>query len=64
MMLTVDNFSSIETAVEEGRGVYDNLVKFIVWTLPTNIGEGLVTWRLSLPEFSYRLAWCRSSGST
>ena len=42
MVLTNDNFSTIEAAVEEGRGVYDNLVKFITWTLPTNIGEGLV----------------------
>ena len=31
-----------QAAVEEGRGIYDNLVKFITWTLPTNIGEGLV----------------------
>jgi Ca2+-transporting ATPase len=42
MILTDDNFSSIEGAVEEGRGVFDNLTKFIVWTLPTNLGEGLV----------------------
>jgi magnesium-transporting ATPase (P-type) len=42
MVLADDNFSSIEAAVEEGRGVYDNLVKFITWTLPTNLGEGLV----------------------
>ncbi|MFA7291135.1 MAG: HAD-IC family P-type ATPase [Rhodocyclaceae bacterium] len=42
MVLTDDNFASIEAAVEEGRGVYDNLVKFITWTLPTNFGEGLV----------------------
>ncbi|EMR03119.1 cation-transporting P-type ATPase [Cesiribacter andamanensis] len=42
MVLTDDNFSSIEGAVEEGRGVFDNLTKFIVWTLPTNLGEGLV----------------------
>ncbi len=42
MVLTDDNFSSITAAVEEGRGVFDNLTKFIVWTLPTNIGEGLV----------------------
>jgi len=42
MVLTDDNFSSIEAAVEEGRAVFDNLVKFITWTLPTNIGEGLV----------------------
>lgn len=42
MVLTDDNFASIEAAVEEGRGVFDNLVKFITWTLPTNFGEGLV----------------------
>ena len=42
MVLTDDNFASIEAAVEEGRCVFDNLTKFIVWTLPTNIGEGLV----------------------
>lgn len=42
MILTDDNFASIEAAVEEGRGVFDNLTKFIIWTLPTNLGEGLV----------------------
>ncbi|WP_431880239.1 HAD-IC family P-type ATPase [Micromonospora marina] len=42
MVLTDDDFATIEAAVEEGRGVFDNLTKFIVWTLPTNLGEGLV----------------------
>jgi Ca2+-transporting ATPase len=42
MVLTDDNFASIEAAVEEGRGVFDNLMKFITWTLPTNLAEGLV----------------------
>ena len=42
MVLTDDDFATIEGAVEEGRGVFDNLTKFIVWTLPTNMGEGLV----------------------
>ncbi|MGB3353258.1 MAG: cation-transporting P-type ATPase [Mycobacterium sp.] len=42
MVLTDDDFATIEAAVEEGRGVFDNLTKFITWTLPTNIGEGLV----------------------
>ncbi|MDD4908472.1 MAG: HAD-IC family P-type ATPase, partial [Candidatus Omnitrophica bacterium] len=41
MVLTDDNFASIEAAVEEGRCVFDNLRKFIVWTLPTNLGEAL-----------------------
>jgi len=42
MVLTDDNFATIEAAVEEGRGVFANLLKFIAWTLPTNLGEGLV----------------------
>ncbi len=42
MVLTDDDFATIEGAIEEGRGVFDNLTKFIVWTLPTNMGEGLV----------------------
>jgi hypothetical protein len=48
MVLTDDNFASIEAAVEEGRGVWDNLVKFITWTLPTNFGEG---WSSSPPSW-------------
>jgi cation-transporting ATPase F len=42
MVLIDDDFATIEAAVEEGRGVFDNLTKFIVWTLPTNMGEGAV----------------------
>jgi P-type E1-E2 ATPase len=42
MILTDDNFATIEAAVEEGRGVFDNLTKFIVWTLPTNTGEASI----------------------
>ncbi len=42
VVLTDDDFATIEAAIEEGRGVFDNLTKFITWTLPTNIGEGLV----------------------
>jgi len=42
MILIDDNFATIEAAVEEGRGVFDNLTKFITWTLPTNFGQGLV----------------------
>jgi len=39
MVLTDDNFASITQAVEEGRTVYDNLKKSILFILPTNGGE-------------------------
>ncbi len=42
MVLTDDNFASIVAAVEEGRRVYDNLVKSLAFVLPTNIGEALI----------------------
>jgi magnesium-transporting ATPase (P-type) len=42
IVLADDNFASIEAAVEEGRHTFDNLKKFIVWTLPTNMAEGLL----------------------
>ena len=42
MILADDNFQSIEAAVEEGRRVYDNLIKSIAFILPTSIGLGLV----------------------
>ena len=62
MVLTDDNFASIEAAVEEGRGVFDNLTKFIVWTLPTNLGEGLVILvaifaGITLPILPVQILW-------
>jgi cation-transporting ATPase F len=42
IVLTDDNFASIKSAVEEGRRTLDTLIKFIVWTLPTNFGEGMI----------------------
>jgi cation-transporting P-type ATPase F len=42
MVLANDDFATIEAAVEEGRAVFDNIRKFMAWTLPTNIAEGLV----------------------
>ena len=41
IVLLDDNFASIVAAVGEGRTVYDNIRKVIVWTLPTNGGETL-----------------------
>ncbi|WP_018692631.1 cation-transporting P-type ATPase [Algicola sagamiensis] len=62
MMLTDDNFATVQAAVEEGRGVFDNLKKFIVWTLPTNGGEGLVILLavllgISLPLLPVHILW-------
>ncbi len=42
MILANDNFESIEAAIEEGRRVFDNLLKCLVFLLPTSIGLGLV----------------------
>lgn len=62
MVLTDDNFATIEAAVEEGRGVFDNLTKFMVWTLPTNFGEGLVILAavflgVTLPILPVQILW-------
>ncbi len=66
MILTDDNFASIEAAVEEGRNVFDNLTKFITWTMPTNGGEGLVIlaavlFALPLPVLPVQLLWINMS---
>ncbi|HQI01337.1 MAG TPA: HAD-IC family P-type ATPase [Deltaproteobacteria bacterium] len=42
MVLADDNFATIEKAVEEGRTIYDNLVKTILFILPTNGAESLM----------------------
>ncbi|MBB6171681.1 cation-transporting ATPase F [Nocardiopsis mwathae] len=62
MVLTDDDFATIEAAVEEGRGVFDNLTKYIVWTLPTNMGEGLIILiavmiAASLPIMPTQILW-------
>ncbi|MDP3734164.1 MAG: calcium-translocating P-type ATPase, SERCA-type [Nanoarchaeota archaeon] len=42
MILTDDNFTSIVNAVEEGRGIFDNIRKFVNYILSSNLAEVLV----------------------
>ncbi|MCP3139231.1 cation-translocating P-type ATPase [Pyxidicoccus xibeiensis] len=42
IVLADDNFASIAAAVEEGRRVYDNLIKSLAFVLPTNLGLALI----------------------
>ncbi|MDB9344524.1 cation-transporting P-type ATPase [Nodularia spumigena CS-586/05] len=62
MLLTDDNFASIEAAVEEGRTVYQNLRKAIAFILPVNGGESmtiLISALLArdLPILSLQVLW-------
>ena len=62
MVLLDDDFATIEAAVEEGRAVFDNLMKYLVWTLPTNLGQGMVILvvillGLSLPVLPTQILW-------
>jgi len=62
MVLADDNFASIAHAVEEGRGVYDNIRKAILHMLPTNAGQSLtimmaILLGLSLPLTPVQVLW-------
>jgi Ca2+-transporting ATPase len=62
MVVTDDNFASIVAAVEEGRGVYDNIKKFIHFLLSCNTGEILVMFGASLigwpiPLYPVQILW-------
>lgn len=62
MTLTDDNFATIVDAVREGRGIYDNIKKAVIFLLGTNIGElltvffAMLFWRNS-PLLSMQLLW-------
>ena len=62
MVLADDNLSTITNAVREGRGIYDNIRKFIIFMLPTNGGEALVViaailFELMLPLTPAQVLW-------
>jgi Ca2+-transporting ATPase len=70
IVLADDNFSSISAAVEEGRRVYDNLLKSLAFLLPTNLGLAFIliygimffpinplTHELLLPMLPTQLLW-------
>jgi magnesium-transporting ATPase (P-type) len=62
MVLADDNFASIERAVVEGRTVYDNLKKAILFILPTNAAQALIIFTaillgLVLPVTPVQILW-------
>ena len=68
MVLTDDNFASIQKAVEEGRGIYANIKKTVLFLLSTNIAEVLAMFivvlmsvflnnSLPTPLFAIHILW-------
>jgi Ca2+-transporting ATPase len=62
MILIDDNFSSIVSAVEEGRGIFNNIRKFINYLLSTNLGEVCIIFfaslfGLPLPLTALQILW-------
>ena len=62
MVLADDNFASIAAAVEEGRTVYDNLRKAVVYVLPTSVGQAAmvliaVLFGMTLPITPVQILW-------
>lgn len=62
IVLADDNFASITQAVKEGRTVYDNLKKLILFLLPNDAGEGLsiflaILFGYTLPITPLQILW-------
>lgn len=62
MVLTDDNFSTIEKAIEEGRGIYANIKKTVIFLLGSNLGEvlamfGTIVAGLASPLKAVHILW-------
>jgi P-type Ca2+ transporter type 2C len=62
MVLTDDNFASIVAAVEEGRGIFQNIKKYLLYLLSANVGEVLIMFvagilAMPLPLVAIHLLW-------
>ncbi|MFC1801300.1 calcium-translocating P-type ATPase, SERCA-type [Nanoarchaeota archaeon] len=62
MILTDDNFASIVNAIEEGRNIFDNIKKFVLYLLSSNAGEVMTIFigiliGLPLPLIAVQILW-------
>lgn len=62
MILTNDNFATMSVAIQEGRRIYDNIKKSILFLLPTSFAEGLIIaftilMQQSMPLQAAQLLW-------
>lgn len=62
MVLTDDNFATIVAAIEEGRRIYDNIKKFVIYLMRSNLGEVLIVAMamllgLPLPLLPLHILW-------
>jgi Ca2+-transporting ATPase len=69
MILTDDNFATIEKAIEEGRGVYENIRKSVIFLLSSNLGELMtmfvaVALGLASPLKSSHILWINTTGKS
>ncbi len=62
MVLTDDNFATIVAAIEEGRRIYDNIKKFVIFLMRSNLGEvmmisGAMLLGMPLPLLPLHILW-------